>query len=92
MVPHPDVPAVAPPSQVTATVVAGGMPGWQITLIAVGAALLAATAAVYLDRAHRARDMTRAAPEPSTRGENDGYRVPWPGRHRHLHYAHVSAR
>jgi hypothetical protein len=62
MVPHPHATAVAPPNQVTATVVAGGMPGWQITLIAVGAALLAATAAVYLDRARAARrDMTRAA-------------------------------
>ena len=32
------------------TVIAGGMPGWQITLIAVAAALAAATAAVFLDR------------------------------------------
>jgi hypothetical protein len=31
------------------------MPGWQITLIALGAALLAATAAVILDRARTAR-------------------------------------
>jgi hypothetical protein len=46
---------VAPPVLVTATVVAGGMPGWQITLIAVGAALLTATAAVYLDRARSVR-------------------------------------
>jgi hypothetical protein len=62
MVPHPDAPAVAPPSLVTATVVAGGMPGWQITLIAVGAALLTATAAVYLDRTRIARrNMNRAA-------------------------------
>ena len=36
------------------TVVVGGMAGWQITLIAVGAALVAATIAVLLDRA-RAR-------------------------------------
>jgi hypothetical protein len=28
----------------------GGMPGWQITLIAVGAALCAAVLAVLLDR------------------------------------------
>jgi hypothetical protein len=38
-------------------ITAGGMPGWQITLIAVAAALVAATAAVALDRArtsHRA--------------------------------------
>ena len=32
-------------------VAVGGMPGWQITLVAVGAALLAATVAVILDRA-----------------------------------------
>jgi len=36
---------------VTHTVVTGGMPGWQITLIAVAAALLAATVAVLADRA-----------------------------------------
>ena len=33
----------------------GGMPGWQITLIAVGAALAAAVLAVLLDRAWAAR-------------------------------------
>jgi hypothetical protein len=37
------------------TVVAGGMSGWQIALIAVGAALLAATVAVLVDRAWAAR-------------------------------------
>ena len=37
------------------TVVVGGMPGWQIALIAVAAALVAATAAVLLDRAWAAR-------------------------------------
>jgi MFS family permease len=37
------------------TVVVGGMPGWQIALIAVGAALLAAAAAVLLDRARPGR-------------------------------------
>jgi hypothetical protein len=41
-----------PPTQV---VTAGGMAGWQIALIAVGAALLAAAAAVLLDRALSAR-------------------------------------
>jgi MFS family permease len=34
---------------------AGGMPGWQITLIAVGAALVAAVLAVLADRARSAR-------------------------------------
>jgi hypothetical protein len=36
-------------------VVIGGMPGWQITLIAATAALLAAALAVLLDRAWAAR-------------------------------------
>ena len=39
----------------------GGMAGWQITLIALGAALLAAAAAVLLDRALVAR-RTASAP------------------------------
>ena len=38
------------PAQVR-TIVTGGMPGWQIALIAVGAALLAAAVAVFADRA-----------------------------------------
>ena len=33
----------------------GGMPGWQITLIAVAAALVAAAAAVVLDRTRTSR-------------------------------------
>ena len=37
------------------TVVVGGMPGWQITLIAAGAALAAAAVALLLDRARAAR-------------------------------------
>src|SRR5215831_6952636 len=37
------------------TVVVGGMPGWQITLIAIGAALVAAIAAVLADRTWTAR-------------------------------------
>jgi hypothetical protein len=45
----------APPVTTTHTVVPGGMPGWQITLIAVSAAVLAATLAVILDRARTAR-------------------------------------
>jgi hypothetical protein len=36
-------------------ITAGGMPGWQITLIAIAAALAAATAAVFLDRARASR-------------------------------------
>jgi len=44
-----------PPVAPAPTLVAGGMPGWQIVLIAVGAALAAAVAAVLLDRARAAR-------------------------------------
>jgi hypothetical protein len=47
----PPVPATAHP------VVIGGMPGWQIALIAIGAALAAAVIAVLLDRARVARKM-----------------------------------
>jgi hypothetical protein len=45
-------PATQPAIQ---TIVAGGMPGWQIILIAVGAALVAAVTAVLLDRAWMTR-------------------------------------
>jgi hypothetical protein len=41
--------------------VTGGMPGWQITLIAIGAALLAAAVALLLDRAWIARRHATAA-------------------------------
>ena len=57
MIPVPDPggaygPVPAAPIRVFA---AGGMPGWQITLIAVAAALVAGTAAVFLDRARAGR-------------------------------------
>ena len=55
--PDPGAGYVAPasvPVQVR-TVVVGGMPGWQIALIAVGAALLAAALAVLADRVLAAR-------------------------------------
>ena len=48
------VPATAPAAPVQVIAV-GGMPGWQITLIAVAAALVAATAAVVLDRTRASR-------------------------------------
>ena len=38
------------PATITRVITTGGMPGWQITLIALAAALVAATAAVLLDR------------------------------------------
>jgi hypothetical protein len=49
-------PAVAVPPPPTVPVIpAGGMPGWQIAVIALAAALVAATAAVFLDRARGSR-------------------------------------
>jgi hypothetical protein len=50
-------PAPAGPVPVTTihVITTGGMAGWQITLIALAAALLAATAAVFADRARAAR-------------------------------------
>jgi len=51
----PAAPAQIPVPVQVRTIVAGGMPGWQITLIAVGAALAAAAIAVLLDRALTAR-------------------------------------
>jgi len=43
------------PATTVRVVTAGGMAGWQIALIAVGAALFAAAAAVLFDRALAAR-------------------------------------
>jgi hypothetical protein len=62
MIPGPnhETAVIQPPvvPAVTHTLVVGGMPGWQITLIAAGAALLAAAVAVLLDRARAARRPT----------------------------------
>ena len=59
------------------TVIIGGMPGWQIAVIAIGAALLAATAAVLLDRAGTAAKLSRwpgratpAAPGAASAGQD----------------------
>jgi hypothetical protein len=62
-----DGPPLAPIPATTAHVVTGGgMAGWQITLIALGAALVAAATAVLLDRAWAARSTARrAAPAPT---------------------------
>jgi hypothetical protein len=43
------------PATTVRVITAGGMAGWQITLIALGAALIAAAAAVLLDRARGTR-------------------------------------
>jgi hypothetical protein len=52
-----------PPVSHIHTVIVGGMPGWQIALIAAGAAILAAALAVILDRARAGR---RHLAAPST--------------------------
>ncbi len=46
---------VTDPAPVIHTVVVGGMPGWQIALIAAGTALIVAVVAVLFDRARSAR-------------------------------------
>lgn len=48
---RPSAPVPGPARTVTHTVVMGGMPGWQITLIALGAALAAAAVTIVLARA-----------------------------------------
>lgn len=52
------------------TVMVGGMPGWQIALIAAGAAVLAAALAVAVDRLLSARraDATRVGHRPARLG------------------------
>jgi hypothetical protein len=52
--PPPDCCATGTNAPVT-VITGGGMPGWQITLIAVGAALAGAALAILLDRAWVAR-------------------------------------
>ena len=46
---------IAPPPPPVRVIAEGGMPGWQITLIALAAALAAATTAVLLDHTRTAR-------------------------------------
>jgi hypothetical protein len=55
---HPPLPD---PSRIHAALL-GGMPGWQIALIAAGAAILAVTLAVLLTRARAARRRAAASP------------------------------
>ena len=55
------VPGGGPVHPAVYTVVTGGMPGWQITLIAIAAALLAAAVAVLADRARASRRQAATA-------------------------------
>jgi hypothetical protein len=53
---------IGPASGTTVQVItAGGMPGWQIAVIAVAAALAAAAAAVFLDRTRASRRTASSA-------------------------------
>jgi hypothetical protein len=54
IIPVPDGPYGPAPASPVQVIAAGGMPGWQITVIALAAAL-AAAAAVFLDRARASR-------------------------------------
>jgi hypothetical protein len=59
---RPAYPAPAPASTVHAVTATGGMAGWQIALIVLGAALIAAAVTIVLARARAAH---RAAPSPA---------------------------
>ena len=61
LLPPPEPDGAAQPAPIVHTVVVGGTPGWQIALIAIGAALVAATAAVLMERARSARRQVNAA-------------------------------
>ena len=58
--PHIGTAPVAPVPATTVHVVNSGMAGWQIALIAVGAALVTAAAVLLIDRARAARGATPA--------------------------------
>jgi hypothetical protein len=60
IIPVPDGPYGPAQTPAVRVITAGGMPGWQITLIAVAAALVASTAALFLDRARADRRFTAA--------------------------------
>jgi hypothetical protein len=51
----PAGPVTATPGGTVQVITVGGMPGWQIGVIAVTAAMAAAAAAVFLDRARASR-------------------------------------
>ena len=54
---------IAPPPPPVRVIAEGGMPGWQIALIALAAALVTAVTAVLLDRARAARKIPAPAVE-----------------------------
>jgi hypothetical protein len=52
---------IAPPLPPVRVIAEGGMPGWQITLIALVAALVTAVTAVLIDRARASRKIPASA-------------------------------
>lgn len=60
----PGTPPAQPAATVVRTIVVGGMPGWQIALIAIAAALVAATAVVL---AYRVRTTRSRVPQAGAR-------------------------
>jgi hypothetical protein len=58
--PGGDAGTIVPPPPPVRVINEGGMPGWQITLIALAAALVAAAVTVLLDRARTARKIHAA--------------------------------
>ena len=66
----PDAGGAADPPPAPPAPVIGGMPGWQITLIAVGAALVAAALAVLADRARSARRHPALAPAGNVQAQS----------------------
>jgi hypothetical protein len=64
MIPRPDPPDTGSGTAgvIVVHTVAGGMPGWQIAAIAIAAALVAAVAAVLVDRILEARRRLLGAP------------------------------
>ena len=61
IIPVPDGPYGPAPAAPVPVITVGGMPGWQIIFITVAAGLVAATAAVILDRARASRRVARTA-------------------------------
>ncbi len=58
---------IAPPPPPVRVIAEGGMPGWQITLIALAAALVTAVTAVMIDRARASRKIpTSSVPMPGS--------------------------
>jgi hypothetical protein len=63
---------IAPPPPSVRVIAEGGMPGWQITLIALAAALVTAVTAVLIDRARASRKVP--APEVRVPGSAEARR------------------